>query len=219
MIKNLTYGILFIALVAVACKPKPAQVEDFMYEYFPVEVGTWVSYDVVDTRYDVQTTIESYQLKEVIDSEITDAQGRPALRIARYWRESDSDPWDIKDIWMATRTNSTAEKVEENVRYVKLAFPVRTYQTWDGNIYNTNPEWEYFYDSIGNSRIINNLSFDVTVKVVQIENFNLIQEQDAYEIYAKNIGLVYRKLIDIDYSTSNKVGRELYQTVTGYGKD
>lgn len=217
--KNVTYSILIILLIAVACKPKPTEVEDFMYEYFPVEVGTWVTYDVIDTRYDVQTSSETYQLKEIIDSEIKDAQDRPALRIARYWRKNDNDPWEIKDIWVSTRTTSMAEKVEENVRYVKLVFPVRSYQTWDGNVYNTKPEWEYFYDSIGNSRIINNIDFDETVKVVQIENFNLIQEQDAYEIYAKDIGLIYRKLIDIDYSTSNKVGRELYQTVTGYGKN
>jgi hypothetical protein len=219
LIKNATYSILILLLIAVSCKPKPTEVEDFMYEYFPVEVGTWVTYDVIDTRYDVQTITETYQLKEVIDSEIKDAQDRPALRIARYWRKNDNDPWDIKDIWVSTRTTSTAEKVEENVRFVKLVFPVRSYQTWDGNIYNTKPEWEYFYDSIGNSRLINNIEFDETVKVVQIENFNLIQEQDAYEIYGKNVGLIYRKLIDIDYSSSNKVGRELYQTVTGYGKN
>jgi hypothetical protein len=219
LIKNVTYSILILLLIAVSCKPKPTEVEDFMYEYFPIEVGTWVTYDVIDTRYDVQTITETYQLKEVIDSEIRDAQDRPALRIARYWRKNDNDPWDIKDIWVSTRTTSTAEKVEENVRFVKLVFPVRSYQTWDGNVYNTKPEWEYFYDSIGNSRIINNIEFDETVKVVQIENFNLIQEQDAYEIYAKNVGLIYRKLIDIEYSTGNKVGRELYQTVTGYGKN
>jgi hypothetical protein len=219
LIKNATYSILILLLIAVSCKPKPTEVEDFMYEYFPVEVGTWVTYDVIDTRYDVQTITETYQLKEVIDSEIKDAQDRPALRIARYWRKNDNDPWDIKDIWVSTRTTSNAEKVEENVRYVKLVFPVRSYQTWNGNVYNTKPEWEYFYDSIGNSRIINNIEFDETVKVVQIENFNFIQEQDAYEIYAKNVGLIYRKLIDIDYSTGNKVGRELYQTVTGYGKN
>lgn len=202
-----------------SCKEKTTEPEDFYYDYFPVEVGTWVTYNVEDTRYDVQTITETYQLKELIESETTDNQGRPSLRIVRYWRQTDDEPWEVKDVWLSTRTKSTAEKVEENIRYVKLVFPVRDYQTWDGNIYNNEPEWEYYYDSINEPRAINNLTFGETVKVVQAENLNLIQEQDAYEIYAKNVGLVYRKLINLEYSENLTTGRVLYQTVTGFGKD
>ncbi|MFP5471024.1 MAG: hypothetical protein ACLGGV_05465 [Bacteroidia bacterium] len=211
--------IAFVGFAFSSCKEKTTKPEDFYYDYFPVEVGSWVTYDVEDTRYDVQITTETYQLKELIESETTDNQGRPSLRMLRYWRTADSLPWEIKDVWLSTRTKSTAEKVEENIRYVKLIFPVRDYQTWDGNIYNNEPEWEYFYDSINEPRAINNLTFDETVKVVQAENFNLIQEQVAYEIYAKNVGLVYRKLINLEYSETITTGRVLYQTVTGYGKD
>jgi hypothetical protein len=211
--------ILLTGLFFQSCKEKTTQPQDFGYDYFPVEVGSWITYDVEDTRYDVQTITETYQLKELIESETTDNQGRPSLRIVRYWRQTDNDPWEIKDVWLSTRTKSTAEKVEENVRYVKFVFPIRDYQTWNGNIYNSEPEWEYYYDSINEPRVVNNIAFDETIKIVQAENFNLIQEQDAYEIYAKNVGLVYRKLINLEYNQSLTTGRVLYQTVTGYGKD
>jgi hypothetical protein len=218
-LKNPILYSLIALLAFVSCKQKTGEAEDFNYDYFPVEIGSWVTYSVTDTRYDVQTITETYQLKEILDAEITDNLGRPSIRIERYWRQSDNDPWEIKDIWYATRTNSVAEKIEENIRFVKMVFPVRDYQEWDGNVYNNYPEWEYYYDSIEEPRVVNNLTFDNTVKVVQAENFNLIQEQDAYEIYAKNIGLIYRKLIDIEYNGNQKTGRELYQTITGFGKD
>lgn len=199
---------------------KEGEAEDFHYDYFPVEIGTYVVYDVHQIIYDLNSSDERFQIKEVIESEFEDNLGRPSLRIERYKRDSAGDDWKIKDIWYATRTNSQAEKIEENERYVKMVFPVRDYQEWDGNVYNTQSEWLYYYDSIGNSRSINGLSFNETVKVVQRENFNLIEEEFAYEIYAKGVGLIYKELIDVDYSDpSNKTGIELYQTVIEYGKE
>lgn len=215
--KNIVFIISLLSLIS--CKEKFSEPEDFGYEYYPSKVGTWVTYDVTDTQYDVQVITEIYQLKELIESETVDNLGRPSLRIVRYWRKTENDPWEIKDVWLSTVTKSTAEKTEENQKYIKMTFPVRKYQTWDGNAYNDYEEWDYYYDSISEPRIVNNISFDETVKIVQAENFNLIQEQDAYEIYAKNIGLIYRKLINLEYQNDITTGRILYQTLTGYGKD
>lgn len=198
---------------------KRGKAEDFYYDYFPIEIGSYVTYDVEENIYDLQSTSETYQIKELIESEFVDNLGRPSLRIERYKRATADDEWKIKDVWHSTRTTSQAEKTEENVRYVKMSFPIRNYQEWDGNIYNTENEWLYFYDSIGDSRTINGLSFDETVKVVQRENFNLIEQEEAYEIYANGVGLIYRKLIDLDFNDDQTTGRELYQTITSYGKE
>lgn len=212
------YIAIILLLFATSCE-KQGEAEDFYYDYFPIEIGRYVVYDVDETIYDLQTTSEQYQIKELIESEFTDNLGRPSLRVERYKRATDADDWEIKDVWYFTRTASNAEKVEENVRYVKLSFPVRNYQEWDGNIYNTENEWLYYYDSIGDDRTINGLNFDKTIKVVQRDNSNLIEQEEAYEIYAKNIGLIYRKLIDLDFNNSQITGRELSQTVIGYGKE
>ena len=214
----LTYSILIISIFLSSCEKK-GEAEDFHYEYFPTDIGTYVVYEVDETIYDLQTTQETYQIKELIESEITDNLGRPSLRIERYKRATENDEWEIKDVWYATRTNSQAEKIEENVRYVKLSFPVRDYQEWDGNVYNTENEWLYYYDSIGDSRTINGESFEKTVKVVQRENYNLIEQEDAYEIYAEGVGLIYRKLIDLDFNDNQTTGRELYQKFISNGKE
>ena len=214
----LNYIGIVVLLTFSSCE-KEGEAEDFYYDYFPIEVGSYVTYDVKETIYDLQVTPESYQLKELIESEFTDNLGRPSLRIERYKRATDADEWEIKDVWYSTRTISNAEKIEENVRYVKMSFPVRDYQEWDGNVYNTENEWLYYYDSIGDSRTINGLAFDETIKVVERENFNLIEQEEAYEIYANGVGLIYRKLIDLDFNDSQTIGRELSQIVTGYGKE
>lgn len=214
----INYIIIGFVIASYSCDKK-GEAEDFHYEYFPIEIGTYVIYDVDETIYDIQTTSEQYQLKEIIESEFTDNLGRPSLRIERYKRATPADDWEIKDVWHTTRTNSQAEKTEENIRYVKMSFPVRNYQEWDGNTYNTENEWLYYYDSIGDRRNINGISFEETVKVVQRENFNLIEQEEAYEIYAKGVGLIYRKLIDLDFNDDETTGRILYQSVIEHGKE
>lgn len=217
--KHLFIYLIGISLAFSSCKEKQGKAEDFSYDYFPIEIGHYVTYDVHEIIYDLNSSDETYQIKELIESEITDNLGRPSLRIERYKRATDADDWVIKDVWYSTRTPSNAEKIEENVRYVKMSFPVRTYQEWDGNLYNINSEWLYYYDSIGDSRTINGLEFDETVKVFQRENFNLIEEEEAYEIFAKDVGLVYKKLVDLDFQDNTQTGRIFHQIITGYGKE
>ena len=127
-----------IALLSVflllSCKKDVEVPPDVGYSYFPDRVGKYVIYEVDSTRQndslDVDTTYH-YLLKEVIESIITDNEGRPSLRIERYVKYYDplvpysQMQWTLKDVWMATLTSTTAETVEENVRYLKLVFPLK----------------------------------------------------------------------------------------------
>ncbi|MFN3916216.1 MAG: hypothetical protein ACK4K0_00625 [Flavobacteriales bacterium] len=214
--------LVLLVLTLISCKKEKPLVEDFGYDYYPNEIGYWVEYEVTEINHDISSDTSNYLLREQISAFFFDQQGRKAQRVERFWRTSSADEWEIKDVWYANVTTRTAEKVEENVRFVKLNFPIRTTSTWDGNDFNTQREWLYGYDSLHIPRTISGIYLDSTIKVVQRNNFNLVEYEKAYEIYAKHIGLVKKEFIDLDINNFNPQnitkGKELYQQMTNYGK-
>jgi hypothetical protein len=203
-------------LLVVSCKKSDNQASNMYYSYFPVEVNSWVEYEgrrIIhvealgsDTNY--------FYLKEVVAEEFIDNSGRTTFRIERFEKDSFHHSYEIKDVWYSNIATTTAEKVEENVRFTKLIFPVSNSKSWDGNANNSIGKWTYEYDSIHMSRSYNNLDFDSTVRVNQIDNINPFQRQVAFEVYANYVGLVRKSYINID----NGDGSELELTVIDYGK-
>ena len=73
---------------------------DYYYNYFPLEVNSWVEYDVIDiTHSDFGSDTLIYQLKEIITEEFLDNSGRLTYRIERFIKDSTNSNWTIKDIW------------------------------------------------------------------------------------------------------------------------
>lgn len=217
--------LIILLLFAFSCKKEEEPPMNFYYDYFPERVGTWVESDVIYIEVDEISAYYDttrYQLREIIESTFIDNQGRPSLRIERYWRTADSLPWVIKDIWYATRTSTQAEKIEENVRYLKMTFQVNAEKKWNGNIYNTLDATEYEYDQIHEPLVLSSLNFDSTVTVSQRFNYNFIEEDEAYEIYAMDVGMIKKldKYFYITYVAGNPQynGYSYSQIVTAYGQ-
>lgn len=189
---------LFFVLVLFAfttCKKNNTQV-DLHYDYFPVKIGSWVSYKVDSIGYDDFTGVvdtSQYFVKELIESHFQDNQGRKTLRIERYFKDSIDGEWYLNNVWKANRLAHKAEKVEENLRFTKLIFPIREKATWDGNVSNILQPQEYSYTNIHEPYTVDGLSFDSTITVLQAEETSLFTEISAYEIYAKHIGCVFFK--------------------------
>lgn len=185
------------------------------YSYYPVEVNSWIEYEVEEvfhTSFGSDTI--RYFLKEIITEDFTDDQGRNTQRIERFWKDSLSGNYSLKDVWYSNVTNTTAEKVEENIRFTKLIFPISDSKSWDGNALNTMGTWEYELDSIHTEKTINSLYFDSTITVLQIDNINPFQYQVASETYANHVGLIQKDYINID----NEEGSELRLHVISYGQ-
>ncbi|MFT5602164.1 MAG: hypothetical protein ACI9N1_002416 [Flavobacteriales bacterium] len=185
------------------------------YSYYPTEVNSWIEYEaeeVFHTSFGSDTI--RYFLKEIITEDFTDNQGRNTQRIERFWKDSLSGNYSLKDVWYSNVTNTTAEKVEENIRFTKLIFPISDSKSWDGNALNTIGTWEYELDSIHTEKTINSLYFDSTITVLQIDNINPFQYQVASETYANHVGLIQKDYINID----NEEGSELRLYVISYGQ-
>lgn len=195
------FYIIFASFIFGACSEDETDelTLNLGYDYFPIEVGTFAEYRADSIWHDQPNpNIEgihdttSYFIREEIESEILDAQDEPSLRIVRYKRNTLSEDWNLVDVWFAKRTAQNAEKVEENVRYIKLAFPVRESAMWNLNALNANDEWPAFYDSLFVERETDDFLFPKTIKVLQRDNKNLIDDELAFEIYAEGVGLIKR---------------------------
>jgi hypothetical protein len=204
-----------VCLTLVECKKSVSpEIQKYYYSYYPLEKGHWVAYDVIHIEHtNLGSDTLHYALKEVITERFIDNQGDTAFRIERRWKFNPTDEYIIKDIWYANTYSTRADKIEENIRYTKLVFPILSEKRWDGNAFNTLEKWEYRYDSLHLSRSINGLQFDSTIRVVQSNVINPFQEKVASEIYANHIGLIKKSYKNID----NGLGREVYMTITGYG--
>lgn len=207
--------ILFIILVLAgvfSCKKKKEPIEppDVGADYYPSNTARYIIYDVDSIVFDEFTydsTYYKYQIKEKLEEEFTDAQGKPAIKLARYIKKYNAAvsysamPWVIKDVWQVNVSKSNVEVVEENVRFIKLTFPVKASDLWNGNLYNTMDEWDYTYTYVDKAESFNNLSFDKVALVTQM-NFPTKISRDYYiEKYAKGVGLVDREIIDLDYQS------------------
>jgi len=175
---------------------------DLYAGFFPLHQGSWIAYDADsivhledDDVYSVDTSISAYhfQVKEQVDSAFVDAVGELTYRISRYRRLSDTLNWDFMNVWTAKRTLSSAQRVEDNIRYVKMAFPIDKRKLWNGNAYNMFTPEEYSYSGIYSSLAIGGFQFDSTVTVVQNDFTSNINRILKKEIYSNHIGMVYKQ--------------------------
>ncbi|OFX48401.1 MAG: hypothetical protein A2046_05575 [Bacteroidetes bacterium GWA2_30_7] len=197
--KILFYSALLFIILITACKKQEAVKSTIDFSYCPLVVGNWITYAVIDINIDEPSDVYdtlNYEIKEIIDSTFIE-NNQQVYRIERYIKLNDSASWTIKDVWFANYTQNSIQKVEENIRLVKIVFPVTINSTWNGNAYNINEPKQYEITSLDLSETINNMPFDSVLQVTQLNISNLIEKKIEVEKYAKKIGLVYKELTDI----------------------
>ncbi len=211
------FVLILMCLVSFSCRKKQKSSSEPINlgkEYYPETIGKFVVYDVDSTWYNeltFQPTTVKYRVKEKLTQVFTDNENKPAIRLERYIKKFnpnkpyDSIPYTIRDVWQVNVTDKNVEAVEENVRYVKLIFPVEANKTWKGNVKNTLAERDYTYSYIDKVETINGKGLDKVLQVKQIDFKTLISYQYEIEKYAKGVGLVYREIKDI-YSNNVVAG-------------
>ncbi len=202
--------------------------ENTLYRYFPLEPGSFIVYSVdsIIHRYDDDLTNNpdslidtfKYEVKEVVDSDFIDGEGDVAWRISRYYRDNDSSDWNFTTLWTAKVTNQSAQRVEENIRFVKLSFPIKLNKSWNGNYYNFLPEEDYSVEEANTPLDIGNFNFDSSLTILEADDFNLIHRIYKESKYAYGVGLISRERDSVNLTQFGEItnGIEFQQTVIDY---
>ncbi|MFT5821205.1 MAG: hypothetical protein ACI8ZM_002454 [Crocinitomix sp.] len=220
--------ICFVLTSLFACKKDPVDNSiNYGYEYFPIEIGHYTVYDVVDIFHDleIETAHDTnrFQIKELIAEVLVDGEGDTIQKLKRYIRADETEPWTIQDIWTQKRTASTGEVVDENDRQIKMVFAIAYNRTWDCNALNNEPSLECYYENIYEPYTVSGVTYDSTV-IVEKENFtSFIDFKRNYTVYARNVGRIKSvfKNLEIDNSDSTDIqkGSEIYFDLIEYGTE
>lgn len=234
---------ILIPLLFFSCKKVTERITDEpLSDYIPLQSGKYITYRIdstIFTNFGRNVEIHSYQVKHIIDSQITDNLGRPSFRIFRYTRDTaGTQPWVPTGSYFITPQTTDVELIEDNLRFLKMILPIKQGTTWKGNtylppgpyetLYNFSidggmQDWNFIYDHFDSTLSFagNNYSNVWTIEEagdsinVPITNTNAYASLTrAVEKYSKNIGLVYREYTLWEYQP-NTGGPGGYQV--GFG--
>ena len=137
---SLIFTLISFAIVIISgCESKKEELDlDSPVSYFiNLQPGKYITYRLDSTVF-VQAgrreETHSYQEKHVVDAEITDALGRKSFRIFRYLNNiTGTSNWKPAGSYSITPTTTSVEVIEDNLRVVALAAPLKEGQSWKGN--------------------------------------------------------------------------------------
>lgn len=193
------------ALVFVSCHKEneiPADIEFAAdKQYFPLKTDNALIYKVTEITIDKPSDYYDtaiYYLRERTDIPFIDNEGDTAYRIERFKSPTQNYNWRISDVWEAKLTTYTAEKVEENQRFIKIKFPLAIGKYWNGNLKNELDDKDCTITSLSATYNNESIHLDSCLSITRDSSVTQISKQYDVEIYARGIGLVYKEITDIN---------------------
>lgn len=231
MLKNsyklIILSTLIFLVVSYGCKKEIVTTPSISYNYFPSDIGTWVEYNVDsiyhsedDNNNDDSIYAYHFEIRELIDSTYTDIEGREIQVIKRFRRADSLSEWNLANIWTQRLNSLNAYRIEDNIAFHKLSFPIKSSITWNSNDANSLQEeicsYEYFHEP----GIFNSIAFDSTVSVLEFDEDNYIMKRFSNEIYASGVGLVFKVRNELEKNNGLVVsGLEYKMVIKAFGKN
>ena len=190
--------LISFALFASCTKENESEISPayYSYEYFPTDSGIVRIYQADSVFWDAnnQAALDtiSYEIKEVIAGNYYDNQNEICQRIERYRKDSNGN-WIIWKVLSDKRIQFNAERYIDNIRFIKLKFPLNTTDKWNGNALNTLDAQYYQLTDLHQTENINNLAFDSVCTVLQDDYIDATRQFYGLEKYAARIGMIYRR--------------------------
>lgn len=193
--------------------------------YYPLQTGKVFIYRLDSSVIPFSGTeleVRSYHAKDSIADTILDNLGRLSYRVYRFINDTlESGTWQPIATYYITPTANTVEVMDENnLRFVKLAEPLRDDYSWSGNTYidtksaNTGYQyldgWNYVYQNVGQPYTVLNGTFDHTATILQQDETsppgpfdpnNYQQRNYSVEVYADGVGLIYKEFLHWTWQT------------------
>lgn len=211
---------IFILLVSItflhSCTSETEMVDDstFGYDYFPLSPGkSWVYQSdsiVYSSVGSVKDTFKSF-IKEEVGEEFEDLSGQKVFKINRFFKRKESDTWSRINTWTASLDKTNAIRTEENIRFVKLVFPVKKGIRFNGNIF-VDPDldievggelveayknWNHKIEAL-DSKIKYKGQEINAAEINLVDETSIIDRRKVTEFYGKGIGLLFKEMIILD---------------------
>ena len=230
---------IFALSTLISCKKttykNPASVTDY---YNPLQVGKYAIYQLDSLTfyyYGQLDTVTHYLAKDSVEEALIDNEGRPGWRVVRYLSDlTETQPWTPSMSFWVTPTVQRLEVDENNLRFIKLAFPLDEGVSWSGNsflpyapfqdFFDFSDDshlslqlWDYKYQNVNQPFTAGTQTFDSTVTVMQVnDSINVpILDPGSFasrtywsETYARNVGLVYRHTAIWEYQPPTPNGSQ-----------
>lgn len=177
-------------------------------EYYPVVVGQFREYNVVDHYWQLnRDSVVRYQLREEVDSAFTGAGGEPTYRIVRSTRaDSTAISWRPDSTLMVVANDAFIRQTSSNRPTVELVFAIREGKSWNANQLSGADATMRHYQGVGQAFTLpGGRKFDKTVRIVDDSLVSIVSARQQEAAYAWNIGRVYRKWRAIEYCNQNDI--------------
>jgi hypothetical protein len=200
-------------------------------DYFPVVVGTYRTYAVADSTWaSARVTVSTYQLRERVAEQFTDAAGQPAYRLVRSRRLTSADAWRDDSVLVVQVLPRAVVLTRNNQRAVELVYPVRANKAWNRTAFTVTG------GNLGAPDTITNLTrtygpavgtayttpatpgaaaqrYAATVLTKDIlpvgaEDINERDKRGLRQVYAQGVGLVLRRRFSLQTFTTASNGIE-----------
>ena len=221
---------IYILLCLSACQSPAPETLVSDREYFPLETGRYIIYDVEEQQYALNAAPirGTYQVKELTGNSYTDATGQPTFRLLRYRRSTDAQPWQADSVWAMRVESSEAIRTENGRDFVQLVFPVGEALRWDGNRRNNLGPQTYSTRNAGQLFSVSGKMFSQTVTVQTNPDSTLVSRHKNVAVYARQVGLIYRERTNLTYCTAtpacigkNQIdyGRQEIYRINSFGRE
>jgi hypothetical protein len=213
-----------------SCRKVTVSTADATRNYFPLQFGKYVTYDV-DSIYYIDTSCLKLEVKSQMKYAVTDTfrdnQYRLSYIMDVFTRPYDGGIWQPSTVILITPTTDSMLVTQDQTQYIKMVFPVVNGGSWLGNsnavIQNSTfaylANWDYTYQNYHLSYNNGLVNFDNTVTVLEdneSQNYPSVDSQvSAYrtyakEVYAYNVGMIYKEWTHWTYKPDSA------QCVKGY---
>ncbi|HEX8505514.1 MAG TPA: hypothetical protein VF630_09110 [Hymenobacter sp.] len=226
---------LAVALASAGCKDTVDAAPDSGADYYPVAVGRFWIYAVADTTWSTATqfnqsvpTATSYQFREQITGQMTDAAGKPAYRVVRSVRATPTDAWRDDSVFVLSARPQFVALNRNNSPTVELVFPVREGRSWNFNAFNndlndTITAETRRYSAVGNAfstgggrsglPVITYPATVTTDNTGTATETSLLKRVSYQQVYAKGVGPVFRRRLNFaffNYPDPSQNGNQVY---------
>lgn len=231
----LTLGVIFGSCKKTLPPPEPPLTDYFL----DLQVGKYVTYRMDSLNfyfYGQSDTITSYLAKDSVEKQTVDNSGATVWLVTRYLSDTFGSSWTPSMTYVVSPSKAAIDVTENNLRFVKLAYPMDLGYSWNGNTYLPyNPyqdffvysnitfnvdvsSWNYVYQQVNQPfTVANGTTYDSATTVLQVADSSNVPILDPTlfasvtywsETYAKHVGLIYRHTEMWEYQAATPDGSQ-----------